>query len=78
MLATISIAVIDQSMGDADAVLIVRHDAPNAVIMLQAHFNSHMETLHPLSSLASVARSWPAQSGNCSRTARGLAKLIRR
>ena len=49
-------AVIDQAIDDHDAVLITRRDAPNAVIMSQAQYDSWMETMYLLSSPANAAR----------------------
>lgn len=49
-------AVIDQTIDDADAILITRRDAPNAVIMSQEHYDSLIETLHLLRSPANAAR----------------------
>jgi antitoxin YefM len=46
--------VIDQVVDDADAALITRRDAPNAVIMSQGYYNSLMETVHLRRSPANV------------------------
>jgi antitoxin YefM len=47
--------VIDQVVDDADVTLIVRRDAPNAVILSQDYFDSLMETVHLLRSASNVA-----------------------
>jgi antitoxin YefM len=47
--------VIDQVVDDADVTLITRRDAPNAVIMSQAYYDSLIETVHLLRSPANVA-----------------------
>ncbi len=48
-------AVIDQTIDDADVTLITRRDAPNAVIMSQAQYDSMVETMHLLRSPANAA-----------------------
>jgi antitoxin YefM len=47
--------VIDQVVEDADYAVISRRDAPDAVVMSLATFNSLMETVHLLSSPANAA-----------------------
>ena len=47
--------VIDRVVDDADVTLITRRDAPNAVLMSQAYYDSLMETVHLLRSPANVA-----------------------
>ncbi|MDD3530105.1 MAG: type II toxin-antitoxin system prevent-host-death family antitoxin [Gallionellaceae bacterium] len=47
--------VIDQVIDDADYTVIARRDAPDAVVMSLATFNSLMETVHLLKSPANVA-----------------------
>lgn len=49
-------AVIDQAIDDHDAVLITRRDAPNAVIMSQAQYDSWMETMYLMSNPANAKR----------------------
>jgi antitoxin YefM len=49
-------SVIDQAIDDHDAVLITRRDAPNAVIMSQAQYDSWMETMYLLSNPTNAAR----------------------
>lgn len=49
-------AIIDQTIEDADVTLITRRDAPNAVIMSQAYYDSLMETLYLLRSPKNAAR----------------------
>ncbi|ODV41615.1 prevent-host-death protein [Cupriavidus sp. UYMMa02A] len=49
-------AVIDQAIDDHDAVLITRRDAPNAVIMSQAQYDSWMETMYLVSNPANAQR----------------------
>lgn len=49
-------SVIDQAIDDHDAVLITRRDAPNAVIMSQAQYESWVETMYLLSNPANVSR----------------------
>lgn len=46
--------VIDQVVNDVDVTLITRRDAPNAVVMSQAHYDSLMETVYLLRSPANV------------------------
>ncbi|MHB8921498.1 MAG: type II toxin-antitoxin system Phd/YefM family antitoxin [Halothiobacillus sp.] len=48
-------AVIDQAVDDADYTVIVRRDAPDAVVMSLDTFNSLMETVYLLKSPANVA-----------------------
>ena len=48
-------SVIDQVVEDADYAIISRRDAPDAVVMSLATFNSLMETVHLLSSPANAA-----------------------
>jgi len=48
-------AVIDQTVEDADAILITRRDAPNAVIMSQEQYDSLMETMYLLRSPANAS-----------------------
>ncbi|MDR0480094.1 MAG: type II toxin-antitoxin system prevent-host-death family antitoxin [Burkholderiaceae bacterium] len=48
-------AVIDRVVEDADATLITRRNAANAVILSQAHYDSLMETVHLLRSPANAA-----------------------
>nr|WP_311530391.1 type II toxin-antitoxin system prevent-host-death family antitoxin [uncultured Ralstonia sp.] len=48
-------AVIDQTIEDADVVLVTRRDAPNAVIMSQDQYDSIMETLYLLRSPTNAA-----------------------
>ena len=48
-------SVIDQVVEDADYAVISRRDAPDAVVMSLATFNSLMETVHLLSSPANAA-----------------------
>ncbi|MDF1480981.1 type II toxin-antitoxin system Phd/YefM family antitoxin [Extensimonas sp. H3M7-6] len=47
--------VIDQAIDDADYTVIVRRDAPDAVLMSLDTFNSLMETVHLLKSPANAA-----------------------
>lgn len=47
--------VIDQVIDDADYTVIVRRDAPDAVVMSPDTFNSLMETVHLLKSPANAA-----------------------
>lgn len=47
--------VIDQVVNDADYTLIVRRDAPDAVLISVDTFNSLMETVHLLRSPANAA-----------------------
>lgn len=47
--------VIDQVIEDADYTVIVRRDAPDAVVMSLDTFNSLMETVHLLKSPANAA-----------------------
>ncbi|MDT6961405.1 MULTISPECIES: type II toxin-antitoxin system prevent-host-death family antitoxin [unclassified Cupriavidus] len=47
--------VIDQAIDDHEAVLITRRDAPNAVIMSQAQYDSWAETIYLLNSPANAA-----------------------
>ena len=47
--------VIDQVVNDADVTIIVRRDAPDAVVMSLDTFNSLMETVHLLKSPANAA-----------------------
>lgn len=47
--------VIDQVIDDADYTVIVRRDAPDAVLMSLETFNSLMETVHLLKSSANAA-----------------------
>ena len=47
--------VIDQVIEDADYTVIVRRDAPDAVLMSLETFNSLMETVHLLKSPANAA-----------------------
>jgi antitoxin YefM len=47
--------VLDQIVDDVDVTLITRRDAPNAIVMPQAYYDSLMETLHLLQSPANVA-----------------------
>jgi antitoxin YefM len=47
--------VIDQVVRDADYTVIVRRDAPDAVLMSLDTFNSLMETVHLLKSPANAA-----------------------
>ena len=47
--------VIDQVIDDADYTIIVRRDAPDAVVMSLDTFNSLMETVHLLKSPANAA-----------------------
>ncbi len=47
--------VIDQVVRDADYTVIVRRDAPDAVVMSLDTFNSLMETVHLLKSPANAA-----------------------
>jgi antitoxin YefM len=47
--------VIDQVIEDADYTVIVRRDAPDAVMMSLDTFNSLMETVHLLKSPANAA-----------------------
>jgi antitoxin YefM len=49
-------AIIDQTIEDADAILITRRDAPNAVIMSQEQYDSLMETMYLLRSPANASR----------------------
>ena len=48
--------VIDQVVDDVDVTLITRRDAPNAVVMSQAHYDSLMETVYLLRSPANADR----------------------
>lgn len=48
-------AVIDGVVEDADYAVIARRDAPDAVVMSLATFNSMMETVHLLKSPANAA-----------------------
>jgi antitoxin YefM len=47
--------VIDNVVDDVDVTLITRRDAPNAIVMSQAHYDSLMETVYLLRSPANVA-----------------------
>jgi antitoxin YefM len=47
--------VINRVVDDADVTLITRRDAPNAVLMSQAYYDSLMETVHLLRSPANAA-----------------------
>ena len=47
--------VIDQVIDDVDYTIIVRRDAPDAVVMSLDTFNSLMETVHLLKSPANAA-----------------------
>lgn len=47
--------LIDQVVDDADYTVIVRRDAPDAVVMSLDTFNSLMETVHLLKSPANAA-----------------------
>ena len=47
--------VINRVVNDADVTLITRRDAPNAVLMSQAYYDSLMETVHLLRSPANAA-----------------------
>jgi len=47
--------VIDQVIADADYTIIVRRDAPDAVVMSLDTFNGLMETVHLLKSPANAA-----------------------
>ncbi|BBD76288.1 type II toxin-antitoxin system Phd/YefM family antitoxin [Hydrogenophilus thermoluteolus] len=47
--------VIDQVIADADYTIIVRRDAPDAVVLSLETFNSLMETVHLLKSPANAA-----------------------
>lgn len=49
-------AVMDKTIEDHDAVLIMRRDAPNVVIMSQAQYDSWMETMYLLSNPVNAAR----------------------
>ena len=48
-------SIIDQVSDDADYTVITRRDAPDAVVMSLATFNSLMETVHLLKSPANAA-----------------------
>lgn len=48
-------AVLDAVVADADATIITRRDAENAVVMSFDHYNSLMETVHLLRSPANAA-----------------------
>ena len=48
-------SVLDQVNDDADYTIIVRRDAPDAVVMSVDSFNAVMETLHLLKSPANAA-----------------------
>ena len=48
-------SVIDQVIEDADYTVIVRRDAPDAVVMSLDSFNGLMETVHLLKSPANAA-----------------------
>jgi antitoxin YefM len=47
--------VIDQTVADADFTVIVRRDAPDAVLMSLDTFNGLMETVHLLKTPANAA-----------------------
>jgi len=47
--------VIDQTVADADFTVIVRRDAPDAVLMSLDTFNGLMETVHLLKNPANAA-----------------------
>jgi len=47
--------VIDQAVADADFTVIVRRDAPDAVLMSLDTFNGLMETVHLLKTPANAA-----------------------
>ena len=49
-------SVIDQVNEDADYTIIVRRDAPDAVVMSVDSFNGLMETVHLLKSPANAAQ----------------------
>lgn len=48
-------AVLDGVVNDADATIITRRDAGNAVVMSLDHYNSLIETVHLLRSPANAA-----------------------
>jgi antitoxin YefM len=48
-------SVLDQVVEDADVTVIVRRDAPDAVVMSLDHYNGLLETVHLLSSPANAA-----------------------